>query len=168
MMKPSCSMKNDLSSHVYRLVYIGHTQQKLCAACDLFFSGPTFLIQPTNCPWTPTKCPSSSKTRIWAFYHWQDSTLKNWHLSQKFCDKTHVQLKATLSNLPTVLSCGCHGIVTCRCHPVDWENPEHALAKKEPRKGKRLSLAADIHTPDGTLVCYCAHLEVGLSLQVEA
>lgn len=43
---------------------------------------------------------------------------------------------------------------------MDWEDPKHALAKKEPRKGRRLSLAADIQTLRGLLVCYCAHLEV--------
>lgn len=51
-----------------------------------------------------------------------------------------------------------------RCHPVDWENPTHPLAKREPRKGRRLSLAATIQTPQGPLLCYSCHLEVRYSL----
>lgn len=43
---------------------------------------------------------------------------------------------------------------------MDWEDPQHALAKKEPRKGRRLSLEATIDTPMGQLVCYSCHLEV--------
>ncbi|KAK9820602.1 hypothetical protein WJX72_012209 [[Myrmecia] bisecta] len=47
-----------------------------------------------------------------------------------------------------------------RHHPVDWNHPEHPLAKKEPRVGRRAILAATIHCPDGPLLCYCLHLEV--------
>jgi len=36
----------------------------------------------------------------------------------------------------------------------------HPLAAKEPRKGRRMSLAADIDTPQGPLRVYCCHLEV--------
>jgi len=47
-------------------------------------------------------------------------------------------------------------------HPVDWEaEPQpHPLAAREPRKGRRLTLAADIQTPKGDITVYCAHLEV--------
>mmetsp|Transcript_34770 Transcript_34770/g.62574 ORF Transcript_34770/g.62574 Transcript_34770/m.62574 type:complete len:358 (+) Transcript_34770:254-1327(+) len=44
-------------------------------------------------------------------------------------------------------------------HPIDWENPEHKLAKKEPRKGRRLTAAATVVTPQGPLLVYSAHLE---------
>lgn len=48
--------------------------------------------------------------------------------------------------------------------PVDWDLPteqqQHPLAAKEPRKGQRLSLAADVVTPQGQLRVYCCHLEV--------
>ena len=47
-----------------------------------------------------------------------------------------------------------------RHHPVDWENPEHPLAKKEPRHGRRLTLAATVKSPSGPLVVYSCHLEV--------
>eukprot|EP00775_Hariotina_reticulata_P004582 gene4582-4836_t len=49
-------------------------------------------------------------------------------------------------------------------HPIDWNlDPAlqpHPLAAREPRKGRRLSLAADIATPQGPLRVYCCHLEV--------
>jgi endonuclease/exonuclease/phosphatase family metal-dependent hydrolase len=45
-------------------------------------------------------------------------------------------------------------------HPVDWNNPSHPLALKEPRRGRRLTLAADIRTPMGDLRLYNCHLEV--------
>lgn len=45
-------------------------------------------------------------------------------------------------------------------HPVDWEAPQHSMAKKEPRRGRRMTLAATVHTPQGDLLCYCCHLEV--------
>jgi hypothetical protein len=44
-------------------------------------------------------------------------------------------------------------------HPVDWEAPQHALAKKEPRRGRRLTLAAEVLAPGGRAVrvyCRCA------------
>ena len=46
---------------------------------------------------------------------------------------------------------------------MDWENPKHQLAAREPRKGRRLSLAATVVTPQGPLVCYSCHLEVHLT-----
>ena len=45
-------------------------------------------------------------------------------------------------------------------HPVDWDDPNQALAQTEPRKGKRAVLAATVHTAHGPLLCYCLHLEV--------
>jgi hypothetical protein len=49
-------------------------------------------------------------------------------------------------------------------HPIDWELPPqqqpHPLAAREPRKGRRLSLAADVATLQGSLRVYCCHLEV--------
>jgi hypothetical protein len=49
-------------------------------------------------------------------------------------------------------------------HPVDWDLPpqqqRHPLAAKEPRRGRRLSLAADVVTHQGPLRVYCCHLEV--------
>jgi hypothetical protein len=49
-------------------------------------------------------------------------------------------------------------------HPVDWnllpEQQPHPLAAKEPRRGRRLSLAADVATRQGPLRVYCCHLEV--------
>lgn len=55
-----------------------------------------------------------------------------------------------------------------RHHPVDWENPALDKCKKEPRKGRRLSLAATIGTPHGDVVVYCCHLEVfcGISSRI--
>ncbi|KAK3248710.1 hypothetical protein CYMTET_41833 [Cymbomonas tetramitiformis] len=43
---------------------------------------------------------------------------------------------------------------------IDWENPQHALAKKEPRHGGRYTLRANFHTPKGEVTCYTVHLEV--------
>ncbi|KAL4858574.1 hypothetical protein ACK3TF_001528 [Chlorella vulgaris] len=45
-------------------------------------------------------------------------------------------------------------------HPVDWNNPTHALARREPRRGERAVLRATVDTPQGPLVVYNAHLEV--------
>jgi hypothetical protein len=46
-------------------------------------------------------------------------------------------------------------------HPVDWEDPQHGLAKREPRRGRRLTLTADMVLPSGRrLAVYCSHLEV--------
>ncbi|KAF5827759.1 hypothetical protein DUNSADRAFT_18793, partial [Dunaliella salina] len=45
-------------------------------------------------------------------------------------------------------------------HPIDWEAPEHPLCKKEPRHGKRVTLAAKVKTPAGPLLMYSAHFEV--------
>ncbi|KAI3428040.1 hypothetical protein D9Q98_006426 [Chlorella vulgaris] len=51
-------------------------------------------------------------------------------------------------------------VVPHRTHPVDWNNPTHALARREPRRGKRAVLRATVDTPQGPLVVYNAHLEV--------
>lgn len=51
--------------------------------------------------------------------------------------------------------CTCH-----RDHPVNWENPTHALAQREPRRGCRAVLAATVHVPQGPLLVYNLHLEV--------
>lgn len=51
-------------------------------------------------------------------------------------------------------------VIEYNCHPVDWEAPSHPLAAKEPRHGRRTTLAAVVHTPQGELLCYCCHLEV--------
>jgi endonuclease/exonuclease/phosphatase family metal-dependent hydrolase len=45
-------------------------------------------------------------------------------------------------------------------HPVDWEAPAHPLAAKEPRRGRRTTLAADVAAPGGAVRVYCTHLEV--------
>jgi endonuclease/exonuclease/phosphatase family metal-dependent hydrolase len=45
-------------------------------------------------------------------------------------------------------------------HPVDWNDPTHPRCQKEPRRGRRLTLAADIATPLGSLRVYTVHLEV--------
>jgi hypothetical protein len=45
-------------------------------------------------------------------------------------------------------------------HPIDWEAPAHPLAAKEPRRGRRTTLAADVAAPGGPLRVYCTHLEV--------
>lgn len=70
--------------------------------------------------------------------------------------------------------------VTCACrydftgwsvlehshHPINWSAPpeqqQHPLAAKEPRKGRRLTLSADVATPHGCIRVYCCHLEVGV------
>jgi len=36
---------------------------------------------------------------------------------------------------------------TYRTHPVDWNNPAHPLARKEPRRGERAVLRAVVATP---------------------
>lgn len=46
------------------------------------------------------------------------------------------------------------------CHPVDWEAPTHPLAMREPRHGRRLTLAGVVHSNQGPLLLYTAHLEV--------
>ncbi len=52
-------------------------------------------------------------------------------------------------------------------HPVDWNGQGHALAKQEPRRGRRLTLAALVHIPQRPpLLVYSAHLEV-LQITVE-
>lgn len=52
----------------------------------------------------------------------------------------------------------------CSHHPIDWNLPPndqpHPLAAQEPRSGRRLTLAADICTPQGLMRVYCCHLEV--------
>jgi endonuclease/exonuclease/phosphatase family metal-dependent hydrolase len=45
-------------------------------------------------------------------------------------------------------------------HPIDWEAPTHPLAAKEPRKGRRTTLVADVAAPGGAVRVYCSHLEV--------
>ena len=49
---------------------------------------------------------------------------------------------------------------SCSEHPIDWNNPTHMLAKKEPRKGERAVLRVTVETPNAPLVVYCAHFEV--------
>ena len=53
-----------------------------------------------------------------------------------------------------------------RHHPVDWENPTHPLAQREPRHGRRAVLAATVGAPDGPVLVYCLHLEVQMSQSV--
>ncbi|KAG2483952.1 hypothetical protein HYH03_017198 [Edaphochlamys debaryana] len=61
-----------------------------------------------------------------------------------------------------------YDIIEARCvehttHPIDWELPPpqqpHKLAAREPRKGRRVTTAATIATPQGPLLVYSAHLE---------
>ncbi|KAG7672843.1 hypothetical protein KSW81_001783 [Nannochloris sp. 'desiccata'] len=47
-----------------------------------------------------------------------------------------------------------------RYHPVDWNNPTHPLAQRQPRRGARAILRATLATPQGPLVVYNAHFEV--------
>ena len=48
---------------------------------------------------------------------------------------------------------------------MDWDNEQVSLAKKEPRRGKRLTLAATVHCPSGPpLLVYSVHLEVSHSM----
>ncbi len=42
---------------------------------------------------------------------------------------------------------------------MDWDNPTHALARREPRRGRRAALAATVHMPAGPLLVYNLHLE---------
>jgi len=60
-------------------------------------------------------------------------------------------------------------IIRHRHQPVNWERPAHPLAKLEPRRGERVSLAVDLVVPwdvdkkeqgTGLLTVYCCHLEV--------
>lgn len=51
-------------------------------------------------------------------------------------------------------------VVEHKHHPIDWENPDHPLCKKEPRHGKRLTMAGTVHTNQGPLLMYSVHLEV--------
>lgn len=53
--------------------------------------------------------------------------------------------------------------------PINWENPTHPLARQEPRRGRRVTLVADLLIPwdvpkreqgTGILTVYCCHLEV--------
>ncbi|KAG1678403.1 hypothetical protein FOA52_015170 [Chlamydomonas sp. UWO 241] len=46
-------------------------------------------------------------------------------------------------------------------HPVNWEDGSSwpAVVGKEPRHGRRLTLSADVATPQGSLTVYTAHLE---------
>lgn len=53
-----------------------------------------------------------------------------------------------------------------RHHPVDWEDQQNPLAKKEPRRGRRLTLAATAQCPGGPLVVYSCHLEVHVHISV--
>ncbi|KAF8924129.1 hypothetical protein EDD21DRAFT_390854 [Dissophora ornata] len=43
-------------------------------------------------------------------------------------------------------------------HAYEWE--KDGLKLNEPRLGRRFTIVADIQTPSGPLLCYCAHLEV--------
>jgi len=43
---------------------------------------------------------------------------------------------------------------------VDWNNPTHPLAQRQPRRGARAILRATLATPQGPLVVYNAHFEV--------
>jgi hypothetical protein len=43
-------------------------------------------------------------------------------------------------------------------HPVDWEAPNHPLAKREPRRGRRVSLRATFRTAAGDMDCYTVSL----------
>ncbi|KAF9319210.1 hypothetical protein BG003_009670 [Podila horticola] len=43
-------------------------------------------------------------------------------------------------------------------HAYEWERDGMKL--NEPRLGRRFTIVADIQTPSGPLLCYCAHLEV--------
>ncbi|KAF8928234.1 hypothetical protein BGZ47_001752 [Haplosporangium gracile] len=43
-------------------------------------------------------------------------------------------------------------------HAYEWERD--GLKLNEPRLGRRFTVVADIQTPSGPLLCYCAHLEV--------
>ncbi|KAK3827996.1 MAG: hypothetical protein J3Q66DRAFT_321593 [Benniella sp.] len=43
-------------------------------------------------------------------------------------------------------------------HAYEWERDGMKL--NEPRLGRRFTIVADIETPSGPLLCYCAHLEV--------
>jgi hypothetical protein len=47
-------------------------------------------------------------------------------------------------------------------HPVDWDagGGGHALAAREPRRGRRAALAATVAAPGGPLLVYSVHLEV--------
>ena len=49
----------------------------------------------------------------------------------------------------------------CSTHPVDWNDASHELAQREPRRGRRLTLAAQVHTEQRPpLLVYSVHLEV--------
>ncbi|KAG0354629.1 hypothetical protein BGZ54_001555 [Gamsiella multidivaricata] len=43
-------------------------------------------------------------------------------------------------------------------HAYEWERD--GLQLNEPRLGRRFTIVADVQTPSGPLLCYCAHLEV--------
>ncbi len=45
---------------------------------------------------------------------------------------------------------------------MDWDNEQVSLAKREPRHGRRLTLAATVHCPNSApVMVYSVHLEVG-------
>ena len=53
----------------------------------------------------------------------------------------------------------------CSTHPVDWNDASHELAQREPRRGRRLTLAARVHAEQRPpLLVYSVHLEVLLTL----
>ena len=49
----------------------------------------------------------------------------------------------------------------CSTHPVDWNDASHELAQREPRSGRRLTLAALVQAEQRPpLLVYSVHLEV--------
>lgn len=53
----------------------------------------------------------------------------------------------------------------CSTHPMDWNNTSHELVQREPRRGRRLTLAALVHAEQRPpLLVYSVHLEVLLAL----
>ncbi len=54
---------------------------------------------------------------------------------------------------------------------MDWDLPPaaqpHAKARKEPRRGRRLTAAATVLTHQGPLLVYSAHLEVRVAHMVQ-
>lgn len=54
-----------------------------------------------------------------------------------------------------------HGWLSCvRYQPINWEDDSTPMTKWEPRRGRRLSLVANVCTPQGPLVVFSVHLEV--------
>jgi hypothetical protein len=78
--------------------------------------------------------------------------------------QTGVLRLCTAVVLPHRFDFGSWDVIEHSHSPVDWNLPpeqqQHPLAAKEPRRGRRLSLAADVLTPQGPLRVYCCHLEV--------